>query len=179
MIRASCGLYLLIFADNHAGPTSGFGFGWSKDGVDWEKNSGSGLDSGLEDYVLAPAPRPHRSVRTPLALVEHRHRPGFFTLFFTAFEQQHNGTSYIHPPNIPHEQYEAMYASELELVLSSHSDASPAAKSDDEAVPAGKSDSCPCSPASLCQSLPADTPRPKHEVFACKSHSLLAPVQSR
>ena len=179
MIRASCGLYLLIFADNRAGPTSGFGFGWSKDGVDWEKNSGSGLDSGLEDYVLAPAPRPHRSVRTPLALVEHRHRPGFFTLFFTAFEQQHNGTSDIHPPNIPHEQYEAMYASELELVLSSHSDASPAAKSDDEAVPAGKSDSCPCSPASLCQSLPADTPRPKHEVFACKPHSLLAPVQSR
>ena len=135
--------------------------------MNWQKNTGSGLDSGLGDYVLAPAPRPHRSVRTPLALVEHRDRPGFFTLFFTAFEQQHNGTSYIHPPKIPHEQYEAMYASELELVVSS--DASPAAKSDDEAVAAGNGDGCPCSPASLCQSLPADTPRPKHEVFACKT----------
>ena len=75
------------------------------------------LAGGLADYVLAPAPEPHRSVRTPLALVEHSDRPGFFTLFFTAFEDQHRGTDNTHPPHIPHEQYESMYATELELII--------------------------------------------------------------
>ena len=86
VMRARCGLYLLIFADNHLGPSVGFGFGWSKDGVNWENNTGAGPDSGLKNYVLSPAPHPHQSVRTPLALVEHEDRPGYFTLFFTAFE---------------------------------------------------------------------------------------------
>jgi hypothetical protein len=51
--------------------------------------------------------------------VEHEDREGYFTFFFTAFENQH-AEGYqkqgLHPPNVPHEQYEAMYASEMQLV---------------------------------------------------------------
>jgi hypothetical protein len=88
-------------------------------GVNWQNNTGAGPDAGLQDYVLSPAPFPHQSVRTPLALVEHEDREGYFTFFFTAFENQH-AEGYqkqgLHPPNVPHEQYEAMYASEMQLV---------------------------------------------------------------
>ena len=115
--RRWLGLYLLIYADNHLGPTVGFGFGWSKDGRNWENNTGNGHDAGLQDYVLSPAPRPHQSVRTPLALVEHADRPGFFTFYFTAFENQHDGSDFLHPPSVPHEQYEAMFASEMALEI--------------------------------------------------------------
>ena len=65
--------------------------------------------------MLVPAPHPHSSVRTPLALVEHDDRPGYFTLFFTAFENQHAAGEHA-TPNVPHEQYEAMFASEMQLV---------------------------------------------------------------
>ncbi len=85
--------------------------------MNWEKNSGGGLDSGLADQVIAAAPTPHTGVRTPLALVEHEDRPGHFTLFFTAFEGQHRGTDFKHPPSVPHEQYEGMFATEFQLVL--------------------------------------------------------------
>eukprot|EP00658_Telonema_sp_P-2_P059397 TRINITY_DN4827_c0_g4_i2.p1 TRINITY_DN4827_c0_g4~~TRINITY_DN4827_c0_g4_i2.p1 ORF type:complete len:165 (+),score=52.79 TRINITY_DN4827_c0_g4_i2:46-495(+) len=115
VIRTSSGVYLMIFADNKDGPQLGFGFGWSLDGVVWEKNTGRGSDSGLCDQVIAAAPEPYSSVRTPLALLEHD--PGRFTLYFTAFVSQHNSTDFRHPPSVPHEQWEALYASEFELVL--------------------------------------------------------------
>ena len=52
-----------------------------------------------------------QSARRPLALVEHEDRPGFFTLFFTAFRNNHED------PRDPIGGYENLYASEMELVL--------------------------------------------------------------
>ena len=111
VVRSRSGIYVLIWAANLLQVHHGLAFAWSKDGVHWERSSGGGVHTGRAGYMIPVAPAPHSSVRTPLALVEHEARPGFFTLFFTAFTGNHAG------PALPIGGYEGMYAPEMELVL--------------------------------------------------------------
>ena len=116
VVKSTSGLYLLLFATNKYGvDPGGLGFGWSKDGINWEKNT-EGLDSGLSDQIVVAAPAPHSAVRTPLALVGHSSNR--FVFYFTSFEGEHQDTDCGHPPKRKHEHFEAMYATEFELVFS-------------------------------------------------------------
>ena len=101
----------MIWAANLLQVEHGLAFAWSKDGVHWEDATGDGIHTGRAGYMILVSPPPHVSFRTPLALVEHEDRDNVFTLFFTAFENNHAD------PSAPIGGYENAYASEVELVL--------------------------------------------------------------
>jgi hypothetical protein len=111
VFKSKSGVYMLIWAANLLQVDHGLAFAWSLDGVNWQNATGAGIHTGAAGYMLPVAPAPHVSVRTPLALVEHDDRPNFFTLFFTAYQNNHED------PAIPIGGYEDVYASEMELVL--------------------------------------------------------------
>ena len=111
VFRSRSGIYLLIWAANLLQVEHGLAFAWSKDGVNWEDNTGGGIRTGKAGYMIPVSPPGHVAFRTPLALVEHEERDNFFTLFFTAFENDHAN------PAAPIGGYENAYASEVELVL--------------------------------------------------------------
>ena len=111
VFKSRSGVYLLIWAANLLQVEHGLAFAWSKDGVNWEDNTGGGIRTGKAGYMIPVSPPGHVAFRTPLALVEHEERDNFFTLFFTAFENDHAN------PAAPIGGYENAYASEVELVL--------------------------------------------------------------
>jgi len=113
VFRASTGIYMLIWAANLLQVEHGLAFAWSKDGVNWEDSTGCETRTGRAGCMLPVAPPPHVSFRTPLALVEHEDKPGFFTLFFTAFAKNHADPKRY--PDIG--GYANMYATEFELEL--------------------------------------------------------------
>jgi len=112
IVKSSSGVYLMFWAANLVQIEHGLAFAWSKDGVNWEDATGDGVcTGGKAGYMIEPAPRPHQALRTPLGLVEHADKEGFFTLFYSSLVSLHeNSTDVVGG-------YANLYQTEFQLVL--------------------------------------------------------------